>query len=134
LTAENDPLALTSLPIQYTCLIQDMSQTGFLLLSTAQFSGGQVLDFNCELLPGQVLECKVEVVHVGDSVIGTKIVDIDADGKAICQAFLREQFSRRMEKGIESASTGTARRKSDNSTEGAKEKASRPWFSKRRAR
>lgn len=129
LTVEDDPLALTSLAKQNTCLIQDMSQTGFLLLSTADFTVGQILDFSCELLPGQVLECKVEVMHIGDSVIGTRIAYIDEEGKALCQAFLREQFSTRMEQGIEASSP--ASRKAGNAPDPVQGKSSRSWFSKR---
>ncbi len=73
--------------------MQDMSHGGFLLLCTEQLSVGQVLHFSCELLPEQMLECKIEVMHVGDSIIGAKIVDIDDKGIELCQLFLRDQYS-----------------------------------------
>ena len=134
LTLEDDPLALTKLAKRNTCLIQDMSQTGFLLLSTADFTIGQVVDFSCELLPEQVLECKVEVVHIGDSVIGTKIVKVDAQGKALIQAFLREQFTERMNNGMKSESDSSASRKQPAGMDASRGAPSRSWFSKKRVR
>ena len=91
--------------------MQDMSHGGFLLLCTEQFSVGQVLHFSCELLPEQVLECKIKVMHVGDSIIGTKIVDIDDRGIELCQLFLRDQVStQRLKKFIKSVSSASTRK------------------------
>ncbi len=112
LTAEDDASALTTLDERFPCLIQDMSHGGFLLLCTEQFSVGQVLHFSCELLPEQVLECKIKVMHVGDSIMGVKIVDIDDRGIELCQLFLRDQFStQRLKKIIASISSEVAKRK-----------------------
>ena len=114
LTVEDDASALTTLDERFPCLIQDMSQGGFLLLCTEQFSVGQVLHFSCELLPEQVLECKIKVMHVGDSIIGAKIVDIDDRGIELCQLFLRDQVStQRLKKiiaSVSSASTGQGKK------------------------
>ena len=112
LTAGDDASALTNLDERFPCLIEDMSHGGFLLLCTQQFSVGQVLHFSCELLPEQVLECKIKVMHVDYSVIGAKIVDIDDRGIELCQLFLRDQFStQRLKKIIASMSSEVAKRK-----------------------
>ncbi len=132
LTVEDDPLALTALAHQYTCLIQDMSQTGFLLLSTEKFWTGQILGFRCELLPGRVLECKVEVVHVGDSVVGAKIVEIDAEGSELCKAFLRDQFTTNRANNI--ARESPARKKQGDPYGIAQNKRARGWFSRKGSR
>jgi len=134
LTAGHDALALTSMEERFTCLIQDMSPSGFLLLCTEPFLAGQVLDFSCELFPEQVLECKVEVVHVGESVVGAKIVEIDDRGIELCQLFLREEFSARRQKSIGPVSKAPARGKTGNPSTIARDKASRGWFLKKRSR
>jgi hypothetical protein len=93
LTAEDDASVLTTTDNQFPCLIEDMSHGGFLLVCTEKFTVGQILHFSCELLPEQTLDCKIKVMHVGDSTIGTKIVDIDDKSIEICQSFLRNQHS-----------------------------------------
>ncbi len=133
LTSEDDPLALTALAEQNTCLIQDMSETGFLLLTTERFWEGQILGFRCELLPGRVLECKVEVVHVGDSVIGTKVVEIDDAGVELCKAFLRDQFSTSRDQDV--ARAAPARKKQgDPSAAITQNKRARSWFTRKGSR
>ena len=93
LTSTDDPYALTQADERFPCLIQNMSETGFLLMCTRQLELGQILDLRCELFPQKVLECKLEVVHVGDSVIGTRIVDISASSASLCKSFLDGHFS-----------------------------------------
>ena len=135
LTTEDDPLALTALAQQYTCLIQDMSQTGFLLLTTEKFWTGQILGFSCELLPTRMLECKVEVVHVGDSVIGAKIVEIDDEGIELCKDFLRDQFStRHANNSIGRSSPASARKKQGDSSAITQNKRARNWFTRKISR
>ena len=93
LTSTDDPYALTQSDERFPCLIHNMSETGFLLMCARELAMGQILDLTCELFPQKVLECKVEVVHVGDSVIGTRIVDISAASASLCKAFLDGHFS-----------------------------------------
>ncbi|MDH5535688.1 MAG: PilZ domain-containing protein [Betaproteobacteria bacterium] len=83
-----------------TCLLSDMSDNGFLLISTQEPEVGQVLDFRCELFPGQILECKVEVRHVSDAGVGTKITEIDEKGAKLCQLYLQEQYSSKLDRAI----------------------------------
>ena len=112
LTAEDDASALTTLDERFPCLIEDMSHGGFLLVCTEQFSVGQVLHFSCELLPEQVLECKIKVMNFSDSIIGAKIVDIDYRGIELCKFFLRDQIlAQRLKKSKESGSSAVANRK-----------------------
>jgi hypothetical protein len=116
LTAEDDASALTTLDERFPCLIEDMSHGGFLLVCTEQFSVGQVLHFSCELLPEQVLECKIKVMHADDSIIGAKIVDIDDRGIELCQLFLRDQYSmQHLKKSIESVKSASTRQRKSNS-------------------
>ena len=80
----------------FPCLIHDMSGGGFLIMCTREVAVGQVLDFRCELFPGRRLECKIEVRHISDATIGTKIVEIDQRGRDLCQLFLQEQYSEKL--------------------------------------
>lgn len=77
----------------FPCIILDMSDSGFLILCNQRLSVGQVLDFRCELFPGKTLECQIEIRHIGESGMGTKIREIDEKGRRLCQLYLQEQYS-----------------------------------------
>lgn len=74
-----------------------MSDSGFLLMSTRPLDVGQILDFQCELQPGKHLKCKLQVKHASDGGIGTRITEIDAEGRKLCQSYLQEHYSKRLE-------------------------------------
>ncbi len=82
----------------FPCLIVDMSESGILILSNREFPVGQVLEFRCEPFPGKLLKCKLEVIHVNDTGLGTKIVEIDERGINLCQVFLEDQYANRLAK------------------------------------
>ena len=82
----------------FPCRVLDMSDTGFSIVCNKQLAVGQVLDFRCELYPGKYLDCKIEIKHVNDTGVGTKIVEIDKKGINLCQLFLQEQYSDRLNK------------------------------------
>lgn len=82
----------------FPCLIQDMSESGFLIMCSRELAVGENLEFRCELFPGKLLNCKIEVKHVSDSSVGTKIIEIDKRGASLCQLFLQEQYSVRLNK------------------------------------
>ena len=69
----------------FPCLVHDMSGGGFLLMCSRDVEVGQVLDFRCELFPEKRLECRIEVRHVGDAGVGTRIIEIDERGSKLCQ-------------------------------------------------
>ena len=75
------------------CLIENMGETGIMLMSNREFPVGQILEFKCELYPGKLLNCKLEVMHVDDTILGTKIIDIDNRGSSLCQLFLQEHYA-----------------------------------------
>jgi PilZ domain len=77
----------------YPCLLQDFSGKGFFIISNRKFFVGQSLELKCELYPKEVLHCKVEVIHINETSIGTRITDIDADGTALLQQFLQEYYA-----------------------------------------
>lgn len=82
----------------FPCLVQDMTGIGFQLMCGRELAVGQVLEFRCELFPDKVLTCKLEVVHLTDGGVGTKIIDIEPRGANLCQLFLQEQYSDRLNK------------------------------------
>src|ERR1700694_2541725 len=71
------------------CLIEDFSTGGFLIMSNQEFFFvGQILELKCELYPEKVLLCKIEIRHIDDTCLGTKIVEINKDGTVLLNQFL----------------------------------------------
>jgi hypothetical protein len=79
----------------FPCLIENMSERGLLVLSNRAFPVGQVLEFRCEFHPGKLFNCKLEVRHVDDTVVGTKVIEIDKREVSYYQLFLEEQYADR---------------------------------------
>jgi len=77
----------------FPCVVQDMSDSGFLILCSRELSVGQILEFRCELFPEKTLNCKIEVRHLSPAGTGTKIKDIDRRGAALVELYLQEQYS-----------------------------------------
>ncbi len=75
-----------------------MSDNGILIMSNRELPVGQVLEYRCELFPGQFLDCKLEVMHVDDTRLGTKIIEIDKRGMSLCKLFLEEQVAHKLDK------------------------------------
>lgn len=77
----------------FPCMVQDMSDSGFLILCSKELAVGQVRDFRCELFPGKTLNCRIEVRHIGPHGVGTKVVEIDNRGASLIKLYLEEQYS-----------------------------------------
>jgi len=77
----------------FPCVVQDMSDSGFLILCSKELSVGQVLDFRCELFPEKTLNCKIQIKHINGSGMGTKVVEIDTRGIRLIELYLQEQYS-----------------------------------------
>ncbi len=82
----------------FPCMVLDMSNHGFLMVCNKELAVGQVVDFKCELFPEKVLDCKVEIKHFSDDGLGTKIVEIDQRGHNLCELFLQEQYSDKLDR------------------------------------
>jgi len=76
-------------------MVMDVSDNGFAMLSNRELAIGQTLEFRCELFPQKVLDCRLEIRHYRDGELGTKIVEIDPEGRDLVQHFLREKYSER---------------------------------------
>jgi hypothetical protein len=82
------------------CLIQDVSTKGFLIMASKEFAVGDLVDLKCELNPGKVLECKIEVRHrTSDGCLGTQIVEINEPAKRLCEQFIEEHYAERLKFG-----------------------------------
>ena len=77
----------------FPCVVQDMSDNGFLILCSQEVTVGQILDFKCQLFPEKTLSCKIEVKHISPAGVGTKITEIDTRGTSLLQLYLQEQYS-----------------------------------------
>ena len=77
----------------FPCVVQDMSDSGFLILCSKEVPVGQILEFRCQLFPEKTLNCKIEVRHVGPHGTGTKVVEIDNRGSNLVKLYLEEQYS-----------------------------------------
>jgi hypothetical protein len=77
----------------FPCMVQEMSDSGFLILCSKDLSVGQVLEFRCQLFPEKTLTCKVQVRHVSPHGMGTKVVEIDNRGSSLVKLYLEEQYS-----------------------------------------
>jgi hypothetical protein len=86
--------------VSFPCLVQDMSDGGFLIMPTVTLEEGQVLDFEFELYPGKSIACQLEVRHVGDSGVGTEIKEIDDEGARLCQLYLQEHYAGTLNRAV----------------------------------
>lgn len=77
----------------YPCLIQEFSSKGFLIMSSVKAQLGDKLELKCELYPERFLQCKVEVRHINDDCLGTKIVEVSDAGLTLCRQFIDEHVS-----------------------------------------
>ena len=84
----------------FPCVVQDMSDSGFLILCSKELAVGQILEFRCELFPEKTLNCKIEVRHVSSKGMGTKLVEIDNRGARLIELYLQEQYSLKLNSKI----------------------------------
>jgi hypothetical protein len=100
---EKGSLSAGSLGIEdawFPCVVQDMSDSGFLILCSKELSVGQVLEFRCELFPEKTLNCKIEIRHISPAGMGTKVTEIDKRGAGLVQLYLQEQYSLKLNSKI----------------------------------
>ena len=84
----------------FPCMVQDMSDSGFLILCSKELAVGQVLEFRCALFPEKTLTCKIEVRHVSANGAGTKVVEIGDRGAGLIKLYLEEQYSLKLNSKI----------------------------------
>lgn len=80
----------------FPCMVMEMSDHGLSIICMNKLSVGQLLLFRCQLYPEKNLVCKLEVRHVSEAGMGTRIVGIDKRGAGLLQSYLQEQYSERL--------------------------------------
>jgi PilZ domain len=74
------------------CLIQDVSGSGLLIVSTVPYQPGDILGLECEFGEGRFLTCTVEVRHCDDDLcMGVKIVEISAQSAGGLQHYVEDE-------------------------------------------
>ena len=82
----------------FPCMVLDMSNSGFLMMSNRHLAVGQILDFRCELYPEQVFDCKIEVLRFNEDGAGVKITEIDEKSARLFQLYILEKHAVTLEK------------------------------------
>jgi len=77
----------------FPCVVQDMSDSGFLIMCSQELAVGQVLEFRCVLFPEKTLNCRIQVRHISPRGVGTKVVEIGERGANLIKLYLEEQYS-----------------------------------------
>ncbi len=77
----------------HPCLIEDFSTKGFLIVCTLKVRVDDILELKCDLYPERLLQCQIEVRHIKDDCIGTKIVEVSDEGMKLCKQFIDEHVS-----------------------------------------
>ena len=62
-------------------------------MTTTDVAVGDILELKCEFYPDRFLQCKIEVRHITDMCLGTKIVEISDAGRMLCRQFIDEHVS-----------------------------------------
>ena len=78
---------------RFPCLIQDMSSKGFLIMCNEKVQVGDILELRSELAPQRFLQCNLEVRHISDDCLGTRIVEMSEAGSMLCRQFIDEHVS-----------------------------------------
>ena len=82
----------------FGCMVMDMSGSGMLVVSNKQLEVGQILEFRCELYPGRMLNCMIEIMHSNDDSAGAMITEVDEKGTKLLQAYLEEKLAIKLDK------------------------------------
>ena len=82
----------------YKALVQDLSDSGMLLVCSREFGVGDILGVHLNLAPGVTVDCEVEVRHSAELGTGVKIDYMDDANRKNYQAYLQEFFSQQLNK------------------------------------
>ena len=82
----------------YKALVQDLSDSGMLVLCSRDFKAGDILGVHLNLSPGVTVDCEVVVRHCTDMGIGVQIDYMDDANRRTYQSYLQEFFSQQLNK------------------------------------
>ena len=77
----------------FPCMVLDVSNSGFLMVTNMHLPVGQTLDFRCELYPKKVFECMIEVMHSQDDSAGMMITEIDDNSSRLLHAYVEDKYT-----------------------------------------
>jgi len=69
-----------------------------LIVSNKQLDVGQILEFRCELYPGKILDCMIEIMHSNDDSAGAMITEIDQKGTRLLHEYLEEKLAIKLDR------------------------------------
>lgn len=76
------------------CVVQNMCSRGFLIKADRELPIGKVVDSTCELYPGRVVQCTVQVRHINAGCLGAKVTEMSEEDTAVCRRYITEQVAR----------------------------------------
>ncbi len=79
-------------------IIQDVSDSGLLLVCSREFARGQQLGLRLQLAPGSFIDCTIEVRHSNDLGTGARIISMDEKNRRAYDQYLQEYFSQQLGK------------------------------------
>ena len=82
----------------FRVLIQDVSDTGVLLVCSKEFQPGQVLTLSLQLSASNFVDCEIEVRHSNELGTGARIVSMDEKNRQAYERYLQEFFSQQLGK------------------------------------
>jgi hypothetical protein len=74
-------------------LVQDVSETGMLIVTSREFAPGTILGFRLKLSDTVTIDCEIEVRHNNDGGTGVRIDYMDEVNRKAYDDFLRECYS-----------------------------------------
>ena len=77
---------------RFTCLVQDVSEKGMLVICNYDLEIGLELDIRFELQPGMPYQARVKVRHFKDGCFGAEILEADPQSAENWTKFLESNF------------------------------------------
>ena len=79
-------------------IVQDVSDSGVLLVCSKEFTPGQILGLRLHLSTGTFVDCEIEVRHSNDMGTGARISKMDELNRRSYERYLQEFFSQQLGK------------------------------------
>ena len=76
------------------CIIENVSAQGFLIMSNTTFPAGTIVGLKCELFPKRFLRCGIQVVHITDTCMGAKIVEMNGYALYLFREFFEDYYAK----------------------------------------
>lgn len=77
-------------------LVQDVSDTGMLLVTAKEFKVGTILGFRLKVSDSVTIDCELEVRYSSENGTGVRIDYMDDDNRKAYDEFLRECYAQQL--------------------------------------